>query len=94
MMLTGGVARSVVETAMSTSRKNLCDHKKLGHILHTFRAGSQIRIDITSSNSSRRAFNTNSASPTLAHDIRIATNTIYHAEDTPSFIEFFAFPSG
>jgi len=64
----------------------------LAHIHHIFRAGSRIQIDITSSNFPRRARNTNSGNPILAqdlaHDIRIATNTIHHAKDTPSFVEF------
>src|SRR5579875_32695 len=63
----------------------------LGDICHTFRAGSRIEIDITSSNFPRRARNTNSAHPVLARDtdadIRIATNTVHHAEETPSFVE-------
>jgi uncharacterized protein len=63
----------------------------LGDIHHTFRAGHRIEVDITSSNFPRRARNTNSGNPVLANDgeadIRVATNTVYHAEATPSFIE-------
>lgn len=63
----------------------------LGDIHHTFRAGSRIEIDVTSSNFPRRARNTNSGHPVLANDtgadIRIAVNTIHHAEATPSFVE-------
>ena len=63
----------------------------LGDIHHTFRAGHRIEVDITSSNFPRRARNTNSGNPVLARDgeadIRVATNTVYHAEATPSFIE-------
>ena len=63
----------------------------LGDIHHTFRAGSRIEIDVTSSNFPRRARNTNSGNPKLAEDgedaIRIATNTIHHAPATPSFVE-------
>ncbi len=63
----------------------------LAHIHHTFQAGSRIQIDITSSNFPRRARNTNSGNPVLAHDhdddIRIATNTIHHAGGSPSFVE-------
>jgi uncharacterized protein len=63
----------------------------LGHIHHTIRAGHRIQIDITSSNFPRRARNTNSANPVLASDtegdIRVATNTVHHAEETPSFVE-------
>lgn len=63
----------------------------LGDICHTFRAGSRIEIDVTSSNFPRRARNTNSGNPVLARDgedaIRIATNTVHHAPATPSFVE-------
>jgi len=63
----------------------------LGHLHHTFRAGHRIEVDVTSSNFPRRARNTNSGHPVLADDgeadIRIATNTVYHAAMTPSFIE-------
>ncbi|MGH7040083.1 MAG: CocE/NonD family hydrolase [Stellaceae bacterium] len=63
----------------------------LGDICHTFRAGSRIEIDVTSSNFPRRARNTNSGNPVLARDgedaIRIATNTVHHAAATPSFVE-------
>lgn len=63
----------------------------LAHIYHTFHAGKRIQIDITSSNFPRRARNTNSGNPVLANDgdadIRIATNTIHHAKNTPSFVE-------
>ncbi len=62
----------------------------LAHIHHTIRAGSRIQVDITSSNFPRRARNTNSGNPVLANDgeadVKIATNTIFHAEATPSFI--------
>jgi uncharacterized protein len=63
----------------------------LGDIHHSFRAGHRIGLDITSSNFPRRARNTNSGNPVLAGDgeadIRVATNTVHHAEATPSFIE-------
>ncbi len=63
----------------------------LGHICHTVRAGHRIEIDVTSSNFPRRTRNTNSGNPVLANDseadIRIATNTVDHAEATPSFVE-------
>ena len=63
----------------------------LGHIHHTFVAGSGIEVDVTSSNFPRRARNTNSGNPILARDadadIRVATNTVHHAAGTPSFIE-------
>src|SRR5205807_5407414 len=63
----------------------------LGNIHHTFAAGSRIEIDVTSSNFPRRARNTNSGNPLLAHDgedaIRIADNIVHHAAATPSFID-------
>jgi putative CocE/NonD family hydrolase len=64
---------------------------ELGHIHHTFPAGHRIEVDITSSNFPRRARNTNSGNPVLANDtdadIRVAANTVHHAEATPSFVE-------
>ena len=46
---------------------------------------------MTSSNFPRRARNTNSGHPVLAedgeNDICVATNTVHHAEATPSFLE-------
>jgi hypothetical protein len=63
----------------------------LGHICHTFRAGSRVEIDVTSSNFPRRARNTNSGNVVLARDgedaIRVANNTIHHAPAAPSFVE-------
>ena len=63
----------------------------LGDTHHTFAAGSRIEVDITSSNFPRRARNTNSGHPVLAHDseadIRVARNSVHHAPATPSFIE-------
>jgi uncharacterized protein len=63
----------------------------LGHIHHTFAAGSRIELDVTSSNFPRRARNTNSGNPLLAHDsdaaIRVARNAVHHGDATPSFIE-------
>jgi len=64
---------------------------ELGHIHHTLRAGHLIEVDVTSSNFPRRARNTNSGHPVLANDgetdIRVATNTVHHGDNTPSFIE-------
>jgi putative CocE/NonD family hydrolase len=68
----------------------------LGDICHTFRAGSRIEIDVTSSNFPRRARNTNSGNPVLARDgedaIRIASNTVHHTPATPSFVELPVLP--
>ncbi len=53
--------------------------------------GHRIEVDVTSSNFPRRARNTNSGNPLLANDgeadIRVARNTVHHAEATPSFVE-------
>ena len=63
----------------------------LGDIHHTFRSGSRIEIDVTSSNFPRRARNTNSGNPVMAKDseanIRLAENKIHHVPATPSFVE-------
>ena len=63
----------------------------LGNIHHTFRSGSRIEIDVTSSNFPRRARNTNSGNAVLAHDgeetLRVADNAVHHAAATPSFID-------
>ena len=63
----------------------------LGNIHHTFCTGSRIEIDLSSSNFPRRARNTNSGNPVLASDtdadIRVAINTVYHSESTPSFLD-------
>ncbi|MDA0822554.1 MAG: CocE/NonD family hydrolase [Proteobacteria bacterium] len=68
----------------------------LGHIAHTFRVGSRIQVDVTSSNFPRRARNTNSGHPILANDteadIRVATNSVHHCEDHMSFIELPVMP--
>jgi putative CocE/NonD family hydrolase len=68
----------------------------LAHIHHTFRAGSRIQLDITSSNFPRRARNTNSGNPVLARDteadIRVATNTVHHDDLTPSCLELPVLP--
>ena len=62
----------------------------LAHIPHTVCAGHSLQIDITSSNFPRRARNTNSGNSVLANDtdadIRVATNTVHHDADTPSFV--------
>jgi uncharacterized protein len=63
----------------------------LGDICDTFRAGSRIEVDVTSSNFPRRARNTNSGNKLLAQDgddaLRVAANTVHHSTATPSFIE-------
>ncbi|HWB51050.1 MAG TPA: CocE/NonD family hydrolase [Stellaceae bacterium] len=63
----------------------------LGDICHSFRAGSRIEVDVTSSNFPRRARNTNSGNPVLANDgeddIRVARNTVHHAPATPSYVD-------
>ena len=68
----------------------------LSDIYHTFRAGSCIQVDITRSNFPRRARNTNSGDAVLAADgnadIRIATNSVYHAGETLSCVALPVFP--
>jgi putative CocE/NonD family hydrolase len=63
----------------------------LGDIHHTFRSGSRIEVDVSSSNFPRRARNTNSGNPVLADDcetdIRVASNTVHHASPNLSFVE-------
>jgi putative CocE/NonD family hydrolase len=69
----------------------------LADIHHTFKAGSRIEVDVTSSNFPRRARNTNSGNPVLANDtesdIRVATNTVHHSPATPSFLVIPVFTS-
>jgi len=96
MLLMDGVTRAMYRDLSSEPRQLVPGQIErltidLGHIHHTFRAGHRIEVDVTSSNFPRRARNTNSGHPVLADDgdadIRVATNTIHHAELTPSFIE-------
>lgn len=96
MLLMGGVVRAMYRDGATEPRHLAPDRVypvtfNLANIHHTFRAGNRIRIDITSSNFPRRARNTNSGNPILANDteadICIATNTVHHAEATPSFVE-------
>jgi putative CocE/NonD family hydrolase len=95
-LLMDGVVRAMYREASAEPHHLEPDHVyrltiDLAHIHHTFRAGSCIEVDVTSSNFPRRARNTNSGHPVLAHDtdadIRVATNTVHHAEATPSFVE-------
>src|SRR5271167_313215 len=96
MLLMDGVTRAMYRDPSSEPRQLVPGQIEwltidLGHIHHTFRAGHRIEVDVTSSNFPRRARNTNSGNPVLANDtdadIRVATNTVHHAEATPSFIE-------
>ena len=96
MLLMDGVVRAMYRDP-SAGPQPLVSNKvypltiDLGDIHHVFRVGSRIEIDVTSSNFPRRARNTNSGHPVLAHDgeadIRIATNTVHHAQATQSFME-------
>jgi hypothetical protein len=95
-LLMDGVVRAMYRDA-STEPQHLAPHRvyrltiDLADIHHTCRAGSRIEVDVTSSNFPRRARNTNSGNPVLASDteadICVATNTVHHAEATPSFVE-------
>ena len=96
MLLMDGVIRAMYRDPSGEPRHLVpggCERLTidLGDIHHTFEAGHHIEVDVTSSNFPRRARNTNSGNPVLANDgdgeIRIATNTVYHAAATPSFIE-------
>jgi len=62
----------------------------LGDISHVFKAEHRIRVDVTSSNFPRRARNTNSGNPLYTADTRenivVATNTIYHDPEHPSYL--------
>jgi hypothetical protein len=96
MLLMDGVTRSMYRDPSGGPRPLLPGRVErltisLGEIHHTLRAGHRVEIDVTSSNFPRRARNTNSGHPVLASDgeadIRVATNTIHHAEATPSFLD-------
>ncbi len=96
MLLMDGVVRAMYREPLIEPQHLTPDQVyrltiNLADIYHTFRAGNRIQVDVTSSNFPRRARNTNSGNPVLAHDsdahIRVATNTVHHAGVTPSFLE-------
>jgi putative CocE/NonD family hydrolase len=96
MLLMDGVMRAMYREPSGAPRPLLQGRVErltinLGHIHYTFRPGHRIGVDLTSSNFPRRARNTNSGNPVLANDreadIRVATNTVHHAESTPSFLD-------
>ena len=96
MLLMDGVVRAMYRDGATEPQYLAPDRVyrltiNLADIHHTVRAGNRIQVDVTSSNFPRRARNTNSGNPVLAHDteaaIRIATNTVHHADLTPSFVE-------
>ncbi len=95
MLLMDGITRALYRDPSGEARPLDPDRVErltidLGHLHHTFTAGHRIEIDVTSSNFPRRARNTNSGHPVLAHDteadIRVATNRIHHAHENPSFL--------
>jgi len=95
MLLMDGVVRAIYRNAAAGPQPLAPEQVYqvtiwLGHIHHTFAAGSRLQVDITSSNFPRRARNTNSGHAVLANDtaadIRIATNVIHHTEERPSFV--------
>jgi hypothetical protein len=101
MLLMDGVTRALYRDPAGEPRPLSPDRVErltvdLGHIHHTFAAGHRIEVDVTSSNFPRRARNTNSGNPVLARDtdadIRVANNTVHHAEATPSFVEMPVLP--
>jgi hypothetical protein len=96
MLLMDGVVRAMYRDGATEPQYLAPDRVyrltiNLADIHHTVRAGHRIQVDVTSSNFPRRARNTNSGNPVLAHDtaaaIRVATNTVHHADRTPSFVE-------
>jgi uncharacterized protein len=96
MLLMDGVMRAMYRDLSAVPRHLVSGQVvsltiELGHIHHTVPAGHRIEVDITSSNFPRRARNTNSGNPLLANDtdadIRVTSNTVHHAEATPSFVE-------
>jgi putative CocE/NonD family hydrolase len=96
MLLMDGVVRAMYRDGASEPQPLRPDHVycltiHLGDIHHAFRAGNRIEVDVTSSNFPRRARNTNSGHPVLAHDseanICVATNTVHHDDATPSCVE-------
>jgi putative CocE/NonD family hydrolase len=101
MLLMDGVTRAMYRDPVAGAQPLVPERVypltiDLGDIHHTFRAGSRIAIDVTSSNFPRRARNTNSGHPVLANDgesdIRIAINTVHHAAATPSFVDLPVLP--
>jgi uncharacterized protein len=96
MLLMDGVVRALYRDGTAEPRPLAPDQIfpltiSLGDIHHTFRTGSRIEVDVTSSNFPRRARNTNSGHPLLANDaeadICIAHNAVHHGAATPSYIE-------
>jgi putative CocE/NonD family hydrolase len=96
LLLMDGVARALFRNSSGEPQPLAPDQVyrltiELAHIHHTFRAGSRIEVDVTSSNFPRRARNTNSGHPLLANDtetdIRVATNTMHHTQAAPSYLE-------
>jgi putative CocE/NonD family hydrolase len=96
MLLMDGVMRAMYRDLSAVPRHLVSGQivsltMELGHLHHTVPAGHRIEVDITSSNFPRRARNTNSGNPLLANDtdadIRVTSNTVHHAEATPSFVE-------
>lgn len=68
----------------------------LGDIMHTFKAGHRIQVDISSSNFPKRDRNTNSGNRLYTDtegDIMIAKNTVFHDADHPSYIVLPVFQS-
>lgn len=101
MLLMDGIVRAMYREAALGPQPLAPDRAyrltiDLGHIHHKFVAGSRIEVDVTSSNFPRRARNTNSGNPLLAHDgeaaIRVADNAVHHRGATPSFIELPVLP--
>jgi predicted acyl esterase len=102
MLLMDGVVRAMYRGAATEPQPLMPDHVysltiHLGDIHHTFHAGNRLQVDVTSSNFPRRARNTNSGNPILAHDteadICVAIKTVHHDDATPSFVEMLVLTS-
>lgn len=102
MLLMDGVVRAMYRNGATAPQYLQPDQVyrltiHLGDIHHTVRAGNRLQVDVTSSNFPRRVRNTNSGNPLLAcdsdADIRVATNTVHHADATPSFVDLSVLPA-
>jgi uncharacterized protein len=107
MLLMDGVTRAMYRATVEHKRRvrpeRLEEDKvyavtiDLGDIRTTLAAGSRLQVDVVSSNFPRRARNTNSGNAVLARDteadLRVATNTVYHSVETPSYVEMAVMPS-
>ena len=106
MLLMDGVTRAMYRASVLDPKRARPERLKqgqvyeitidLGEIRATIPAGSRLQVDVVSSNFPRRARNTNSGNAVLARDgegdIRVATNTVQHRGETPSYVEMTVVP--